>query len=425
MRRSTQAGVLLRRLARRLRAELARLSPRRRDDPGRPGPSVLFDDPGDGTFGSGSPVEVVWYFPDPPENLYQLEQWLPVIENLSEDRRVAILCRHPDSYARIRERTSLPLLLVRYLRDLDVIYHAMDVKAAFYVNNHHLNFQSLTFGELLHVHVNHGESEKISMASNQAKAYDVVAVAGDAAIERYRANLLRAERIRFERVGRPQLDLAEPAERRPGEALRVVYAPTWEGGREAMDYSSVAEMGEAIVDSLLDADVALTYRPHPKTGTRRQDVARAHERILARLAETRREGPLPQLSLDEPLHEVLAAADVLIADVSSVTLDFLPSGRPFFVTTPPGFRGVATSTRAQVDAVGYPLALSDLPRLPTALEELRDNDPLEQQRRVLVERYFGDVSPGASLRRFEALVAAIVDERDELLDAKRQSNLVP
>ncbi|RAE95302.1 CDP-glycerol--glycerophosphate glycerophosphotransferase, partial [Burkholderia multivorans] len=89
-----------------------------------------------------------------------------------------------------REVTRLPLVLKRRFDPLHTFYHANSFKLALYVNNGMTNFQSLGFAPMVHVHVNHGESDKLSMVSNQAKSYDRVFVAGDAAVERHRRALL-------------------------------------------------------------------------------------------------------------------------------------------------------------------------------------------------------------------------------------------
>ena len=58
------------------------------------------------------------------------------------------------------------------------LYDIGDFKVGIYVNNSNRNFQSLNNPRMLHVHVNHGESDKLSSFSNQVKAYDRVFVAG-------------------------------------------------------------------------------------------------------------------------------------------------------------------------------------------------------------------------------------------------------
>jgi hypothetical protein len=55
------------------------------------------------------------------------------------------------------------------------------------------NFQSLAWPKAMHVHINHGESDKTSLVTHQARAYDRVLVAGDAAIRRLTTGLLELE----------------------------------------------------------------------------------------------------------------------------------------------------------------------------------------------------------------------------------------
>ena len=85
--------------------------------------------------------------------------------------------------------TSLRVLLVPRYEILMALYDRADFHAVVYVNNGWTNFQSLSFQQAVHIHVNHGESDKICMVSNQAKAYDKVFVAGEAAVRRHAAAL--------------------------------------------------------------------------------------------------------------------------------------------------------------------------------------------------------------------------------------------
>jgi hypothetical protein len=360
-------------------------------------------------------AEVVLYFADGPENLYQVRMWLPILEQLTARHPVAVLCRDGRTAERLRTETALPVALVRAFRDLEPFYAAMGAKLALYVNAHPHNFQSLTFPDLLHVHLNHGESDKISMASNQAKAYDRVVVAGDAAVERYHLNLLDYDGRNLVKVGRPQLDLMPDHRPSADGTATVVYAPTWEGGRASMDYSSVAAMGIAIVDRLLDGGFRVVYRPHPKTGVHDRATAAADDAIRSRLDDV---GGAHRLSGDEPLHDALAEADVLIADISSVTLEFLPTGRPFFITRPPHCDGELLDGATPADQIGYPLTLDDLPQLAERVARVLVDDPRHRERRDLVAWYFGDTAKGACTRRFLGAIDAMVHDRDRLLEDK-------
>src|SRR5699024_7026108 len=108
-------------------------------------------------------------------------------------------------------------------------YRANDFKLALILNNVMTNFQSLGYAPMVHVHVNHGESDKLSMVSNQAKAYDRVFVAGQAAVDRHHKALLDFDDRKLVRVGRPQLDVQRISELSSSTARTVMYAPTWEG----------------------------------------------------------------------------------------------------------------------------------------------------------------------------------------------------
>ena len=126
------------------------------------------------------------------------------------------------------------------------------------------NFQSLIWADAAHVHVNHGESDKVSMVSNQAKAYDRVFVAGEAAVLRHRAALVDLDESRLIRVGRPQLDLNPEPVIPTSTQPTVLYAPTWEGEDESNNFTSLDCYGVQIVQAVLALPgVRVIYKPHP------------------------------------------------------------------------------------------------------------------------------------------------------------------
>ena len=174
------------------------------------------EDEYDGSYAKG---EVVVYFGDRSSKFYQLEQWIPVLEELHKKHRVVLVLRKGSSLLQALESTHLPVVFKRRFDPLHTFYHANDFKLALYVNNGVTNFQSLAFAPMVHVHVNHGESDKLSMVSNQAKSYDKVFVAGDAAIERHRQSTHR-----FRRIGADQ-DRSPAAGHRQACGARAVISP--------------------------------------------------------------------------------------------------------------------------------------------------------------------------------------------------------
>src|SRR5690606_5481872 len=91
--------------------------------------------------------------------------------------------------------------------DLEQLIEEQPLDVILYVNQNTRNFQMMRYAHRWHVFINHGESDKMYMTSNQHKAYDFAFVAGDAA----RARLARAlwdydVESRTFLIGRPQSD---------------------------------------------------------------------------------------------------------------------------------------------------------------------------------------------------------------------------
>src|SRR5699024_10519207 len=72
--------------------------------------------------GSYVRAEVVAYFGDPVSKFYQLEQWIPVLEELNRKHKVVIVLRRPSTLLKARESTQLPLALKRRFDPLHNFY---------------------------------------------------------------------------------------------------------------------------------------------------------------------------------------------------------------------------------------------------------------------------------------------------------------
>ncbi len=197
-----------------------------------------------------------------------------------------VVVRHIETYRALLGMTSLRVLLVPRYEILMALYDRADFHAVVYVNNGWTNFQSLSFQQAVHIHVNHGESDKICMVSNQAKAYDMVFVAGEAAVRRHAAALAWFDPHHLVRVGRPQLDLPVPHAVPAHDGPTITYAPTWEGEDDANNYTSVDRYGPRIITAALAQPRArVLYKPHPRVVTSEDPgVVRGHSQIV-RLVE--------------------------------------------------------------------------------------------------------------------------------------------
>ncbi|SMY01573.1 CDP-glycerol glycerophosphotransferase family protein [Brevibacterium aurantiacum] len=374
--------------------------------------------------GSYVKAEVVVYFGDRSSKFYQLEQWIPVLEQLHKHHKVVIVVRKGSALTSVLEATHLPVVFKRMFDPLQTFYHANDCKLALYVNNGMTNFQSLSFAPMVHVHVNHGESDKLSMVSNQAKAYDKVFIAGEAAVERHRRALIDFDESQLVRVGRPQLDIERPLELEPSSARTIMYAPTWEGENDANNYTSVDRFGPQIVEAVLRIPGArLIYKPHPRVETSKDpEMVEANARILELIEAAN--SPI----VDETLqHQVLMQGDILgmfdtvdllITDISSVGLDFLylHPNKPLVLTDRRN-DSETLNAEAPISRATPLINESTIDRVESLISEMLNHDSSVEVRHELRRHYFGDGEPGSSSVLFTEAVSRLIADRTVALES--------
>ena len=366
-------------------------------------------------------VHVIAYFAGDPTRTYQLAQWLEVLEILDGVHPVALVLRDPASAALIGSRTTLPVLVAETFPELTELYADLDAKVVLYCNNAGLNFESLVDARRLHVHINHGESDKQSMASNNAKAYDRVFVAGDAAVQRYVTGLLDFDATRLVRIGRPQLDLPRTPLLPPSERRTVLYAPTWEGDADYNDYTSIDTLGETIVRAILDVpDVRLAYKPHPKVTTSLTPaIAEAHDAIVRIVAEAARLDPDAGHAqvLSGDILAVMPGCDAMVTDVSSVGLDwlYLHTDKPIVLTD--RHRDLASLlVEVPISRCADVVDETSVDTLTALLAERLAHDEHHFARIAMRHHYFDDLRVGDSTTRFLDSVGELVALRDRLVD---------
>jgi hypothetical protein len=364
-------------------------------------------------------ADVALYFADGPTKLYQLTQWLPVFEART-DMTTIVVVRHIETYRTLLGLTSLRVLLVPRYEILMALYDRADFHAVVYVNNGWTNFQSLSFQQAVHIHVNHGESDKICMVSNQAKAYDKVFVAGEAAIRRHAAALAWFDPTHLVRVGRPQLDLPVPDAAPPFDGPTITYAPTWEGEDDANNYTSVDRYGPQVVAAALAQPGArVLYKPHPRVAMSSDaGVARGHQQILrlmdAAISADPGRGHAVLMSAD--VLGVIRVTDLMIADVSSVSLDhlYLRPDAPLALCDRRTDRSRLLED-APVAAGSLVVDASSVDTLAADLAALLADDPLRQKRHELRDFYFDSLAPGESTTRFWDELSSAIRHHDAAL----------
>ncbi len=363
----------------------------------------------------GIQADVAVYYPDNVSKLYQLSQWLPVFENHPEDLTFALVVRNIHTFRELEGKTTLPLAHVPNFSDLMNLYRLSSFKAVVYVNNGVANFQSLNVGELAHVHINHGESDKICMVSNQAKAYDRVFVAGEAAVQRHKAALSEFNEKNLVRIGRPQLDQHPQASLPESDRTTILYAPTWAGEDEANNYTSMEFMGSAIIDAALaQPHSRVVYKPHPRIIDSNDDrIQKNHKHIVASIKAANAKDPQAGHEVRES-GEILALfpnVDVLVSDVSSVGLDFLYL-RPEAPLVLTDRRDNVDQLRidAPISVATQVLTKSNIGQVNDLLAHVIEHDDYVEARRQLRTFYFDNVQTGQSSERFFSALRSTIEQ---------------
>ncbi|MCC5947055.1 MAG: CDP-glycerol glycerophosphotransferase family protein [Nitriliruptoraceae bacterium] len=352
---------------------------------------------------AGHGADVLVYFTGDADATYQLNQWVDVIDRLEQPVMFVIRER---VHERAMRPTRWPVVVSPKHADVEVAL-AADPKVVLYVANAGRNIHFLRYARPRHVFLNHGDSDKISSANPVVKCYDRLFVAGELAIERYRAAGVNLPDDRFAIVGRPQLDGVLTDRRRIGDGpTTVLYAPTWEGYFDAADYSSLERQGLTLVERILanDLGVRLVFKPHPLSGLVRPAAARAVRRIEELI---RASGAPHTVASDQPEFDLLDwfdRSDVLLSDISAVVTDFLHTGKPYLVTNP------RSLSRSQFDA-SFPSHTAAYV-LTGALDDLEENlaaavgtDPLAKARQRTAVRVLG-VHPHGPFESFTNAINA-------------------
>ena len=365
-------------------------------------------------------VEIAVYFTDAKENLYQIDQWFEPLRRLHERHHVTVLSRNWETTRELLTRSPVPVHHSPTVDAVEEFIGRQRIRAILYVNQNQANFAAMRFADPAHVFICHGESDKDYMSSNQLKAYDRVFIAGTAARERIMRKLIGFDEERLVEVGRPQVDVDFPGPSMPRDGRTVVlFAPTWEGDRTSMRYSSVSSHGPALVRSLVATGRhRVVYRPHPRTGIVLRESAAAHAEMVKVLRQANHDDPTAGhvIDVDGGFGWQLAASDVAVMDISAVAYDWLATGKPLLVTRP-------AEPRAQLPESGLVREMTlfdaaDAGRAPEVIDAAVAHP--DETHAALVRRYFGDTSPGASMERFLDACSTVVDERQAALAARGQ-----
>lgn len=353
--------------------------------------------------------------------IFHTAMWAPYIAR-SGPRYVVVTWRH-ETFHKLAGRFDDPIVSPASSRRSDVDDALPpSLRAAFYVQSSRYNRAFLKRRRMTHVFVHHGDGDKPASSNRLSLQYDVLAVAGQAAIDRYAERGIEVPAERFRIIGRPQTESIDAAVRPIGEIEDpvVLYAPTWHGPSEAQNFCSL-EVGEAIVQALLDRGATVIFRRHPAGSDWPE-----HERIIAAIgrmlaADAARTGRRHlygrAAAADLPLHEAINRCDAMIADVSGIVTDFMHSRKPFAMVAvksgSPEDGGTATERFREIFPSGRSAYVieHDLATLDAALDEMLGDDPLAEVREKRRLYYLGGYDEDQSAKAFEAYVRSLAGER--------------
>jgi hypothetical protein len=370
-----------------------------------------------------SDVEIAIFFSDELDKKYQIEQWLDVFSFLNSQKKILFIVKDRKVLSWLQSKNDFSIVYYQNLESLTEFYSKNNIKVILYVNNALRNFHSLMNSNAFHVHINHGESDKTSTLSNQAKAYDYSFVVGDAGYDKYKLNLLKKDMSKFIKIGRPQLDFVGKIDLKINaiEGKKVIlYAPTWEGNYSSMNFSSLGQHGLNIVQKLLsDNKYYLVYKPHPTTGMRDISIKDVNSKIIKLLNNSSK----GEVVLEGDINALYNSVDLAVFDNSAVAIDYLCVDKPMLMTDM--FANIKDRvSQPIISRASRLLSDTNVEKLLFLIDEELKNDTLYSERNRIKEYFLGnyDYSKKESSRVFVSKIDEICRERDALVHSLNQEN---
>ena len=331
---------------------------------------------------------------------FHIGLWSPYLERTGHP--ITVVTTDEVAYRRVAEGYTMPVIYApkgdpRSIRAM----LPETVRAALYVYNGD-NEKFIKVRRITHVWLHHGDSDKEVSFRRKSAAYDVLVVAGQAAIDRYAVHGVHIGSEKFKILGRPQIENIETATASISTVDKpvVLYAPTWYAADYKNNHSSLP-LGTAIVSALLARNATVIFRPHParrKLPESATAIAAIHELLRADAEATSRPHRWGAAASDPTFAELANVADAMVADVSGVVTDFMQSLKPFAM--------VATGDKTDTFRARFPSSCSayviewDLSTLDAALDAMLGDDPLAATRIERRGYYLGGYENGASARAF-------------------------
>lgn len=331
---------------------------------------------------------------------YQVNQWIPVLEKLNKNTFIMIRER---STAHGMMATTLPIIFARTRLDVEKCFDACkNLQVVLYPGNPMINAQIFRHLKLQHCFINHGESDKEVNQSKFLMAYDKLFVGGQLAENRLREAGLPLREDQVVHVGRPQAEILLDVRNDTQTIKKILYAPTWEGFLESVNYSSVNELGLSLLSELSSKEeYEVFFKPHPYTGSKNGKTAG----FLKKMKELCSESNINFVDPLDSIHDCMNSSDLLITDISSVMNEYLVTKKPIIVCNTGSKSDEELHGAFPTCAAAYSIATAD--SIINVLDEINEHDHLREERDKIKGYSLGDFPEGA-LNRFKAEIDSLV-----------------
>ena len=194
---------------------------------------------------------------------FHIGLWSPYLERTGQP--FTVVTTDALSFQRVADSYTMPVIYApRGDRRAIRAMLPKTIRAAVYVySGNNADFLKAR-RRLTHIWLHHGDSDKEASFRRKAAAYDVLVVAGQAAIDRYATHGVCIPSEKFKILGRPQIENIETATASISSVDKpvVLYAPTWYAADREINHSSLP-LGTEIVSALLARNATVIFRPHP------------------------------------------------------------------------------------------------------------------------------------------------------------------
>lgn len=321
------------------------------------------------------------------------------------------------------ERTGIPWVVVAHtpalFRQLATMYPGApivhgaippSVTGAFYCHGATANTDFIEASSATHVFLGHGDSDKPLSASERVLRYDIVAVAGHAAIDRFTAAGLHLPEHKIRVIGRPQTEGIAVGPRSVPQHPTVLYAPTWRHADDSLNVSSLA-VADRIVTALLARGCTVVFRRHFAGHNHAEAeamIVRVNQLLLEDSARNGRPHWFGVEAMERPLIETFNDVHAMVSDVSGIVVDFMASTKPLIMYA-------AQYDHADAFRAAHPTAQAayvldrHLTDIDAVLDAAFGADPLAAARADRAAHYLGGPDRAEPARRFIELVEELAE----------------